>query len=105
MRIILVLLLAALALLQSQLWFGERSLGRLNQLHQSIADQRQRNAALEQQNRQLERQIQALRHDQDAIAGRARRDLVLIGENETLYLMPDAPRQPPKTAPDQPQDQ
>ena len=101
MRIALAIWLAALLALQSQLWFGERSLGRLHQLKRSIAEQREQNADLERENRHLERQIQALRQDPDAIAGRARRDLVLIGDNETLYMMPE----PPQAAQDKPQDQ
>ncbi|MDW7708944.1 MAG: septum formation initiator family protein [Deferrisomatales bacterium] len=73
----------AVALLGDQ---GSRELRRLRQeraaLSEEIADLRDRRAA-------LERDIARLREDPRAIERRARRDLGMIREGETVFLLPE----------------
>ena len=49
--------------------------------------QKKENIFLEKRNSELEAEINNLKSGNDAIEERARNDLGLIGENETLYLI------------------
>jgi len=76
-----------LALLQIKLWFGEGSLEERASLMREIESQEQVNDRLEARNEVVEREIEEFREDPEAaIEERAREELGLIKEGETLYL-------------------
>lgn len=83
-------LVVLLALLQIKLWFGEGSLEERASLMREIEDQQQVNDRLEARNEVVEREIDEFREDPEAaIEERAREELGLIREGETLYLLVD----------------
>jgi len=80
-----ILLLLILVTLQAQLWWGQGSLAELKQLTSDLERQKLINSQLSVRNKQLEAQVDLLRHSPDAIEGRARSELGLVKPNETLY--------------------
>lgn len=87
-KIFLIGLVVLLALLQIKLWFGEGSLEERASLMREIESQEQVNDRLEARNEVVEREIEEFREDPEgAIEERAREELGLIKEGETLYLL------------------
>ncbi|MFS1524321.1 septum formation initiator family protein [Microbulbifer sp. 2304DJ12-6] len=86
LAILTILLLAS----QYRLWIGPGSLAEITRLKRQLALQREKNAALEQENRQLFREVRSLKEGTDGIEARARYDLGLIKEGETLFIFLDA---------------
>lgn len=81
-------LLVLLALLQIKLWFGDGSLEDRAGLLREIEQQQSANDRLEARNEVVELEIQEFREDPEAaIEERAREELGLIKEGETLYLL------------------
>lgn len=98
MRGLLAILLILLFLLQGKLWFGEGGILALRRLEGEIETRRQANARLEERNAALAAEVEDLRrahrpqtpaHDpaMDAIEERARRDMGMIREGETFFLV------------------
>ena len=87
-KLSIMLLIALLLALQIKLWFGDGSLEDQARLQRSIEAQQSANDRLEARNEIVEREIQEFQEDpQGAIEERAREDLGLIKEGETLYLL------------------
>ena len=76
--------------LQYRLWFAEGSLQEQAELKQRLAQLERENARLEEKNNELLDEIVSLKTSNDLIEERAREDLGLIKQGETLYLFPDA---------------
>lgn len=91
MRLLVGLLVFLLALLQYSLWFGEHSVVELYRLERSVARQAQDNAALAERNARLEAEVRDLKQGMDAIEERARRELGMIGEDETFFQIVEEP--------------
>ena len=86
-KVFIIGLVVLLALLQIKLWFGEGSLEERASLMREIESQEQVNDRLEARNEVVEREIEEFREDPEAaIEERAREELGLIKEGETLYL-------------------
>jgi cell division protein FtsB len=77
------LALSAVALLGEQ---GVRELRRLRSERQALAEEIDR---LRSQRAALEREIASLRENPRAIEARARKDLGMIREGETVFLLPE----------------
>jgi cell division protein FtsB len=89
-KVFIIGLVVLLALLQIKLWFGEGSLEERASLMREIESQEQVNDRLEARNEVVEREIEEFREDPEAaIEERAREELGLIKEGETLYLFID----------------
>jgi cell division protein FtsB len=89
-KVFIIGLVVLLALLQIKLWFGEGSLEERASLMRDIESQEQVNDRLEARNEVVEREIEEFREDPEAaIEERAREELGLIKEGETLYLLVD----------------
>ena len=87
-KLSIILLVALLLALQVKLWFGDGSLEDQARLQRSVEAQQSANDRLEARNEIIEREIQEFQEDtQGAIEERAREDLGLIKEGETLYLL------------------
>jgi cell division protein FtsB len=87
MKAVLVILLAALVLLQVRLWTGPGSLADIARLQNAIEEQEEANAGLQQRNAVLMEDVSDLRNGLDSIEERARNELGLIRQGETFYLI------------------
>lgn len=89
MRWLLAILLLLLLTTQYRLWVGEGSLAEVARLKRQLAEQRDKNTALERENRQLLREVRSLKEGTDGVEAKARYDLGLIEEGETLFIFLD----------------
>ena len=87
------LLLAALVLailaLQARLWFGEGSLRHVASLRKQVAAVQKENDTLADRNRLMSADVEDLKQGLDKIEEIARRDLGMIREGETYFLVLD----------------
>ncbi|WP_323847245.1 septum formation initiator family protein [Microbulbifer magnicolonia] len=90
MKWLLVILSAMLLVTQYRLWVGEGSLAEATRLKRQLAQQQEKNAALARENRQLLREVRSLKEGTDGVEAKARYDLGLIKEGETLFIFLDA---------------
>lgn len=82
--VVLILLLAGL---QYRLWVGDGSLAQVAQLKQQIADQHGENEQLQERNRILEAEVLELKSGMETVEERARQELGMLKEGETLYQL------------------
>ncbi|WP_044873785.1 cell division protein FtsB [Pseudomonas sp. LFM046] len=80
--VVLTLLLAGL---QYRLWVGDGSLAQVKELQQQIADQKGENERLLERNRILEAEVLELKKGMETVEERARHELGMVKEGETLY--------------------
>ncbi|MHD0644968.1 septum formation initiator family protein [Pseudomonas aeruginosa] len=80
-------LLLALAGLQYRLWVGEGSITAARILEAKIKAQREENDQLFQRNEMLAAEIAELKIGMETVAERARRELGMLGQKETLYIL------------------
>lgn len=92
-RILVIVLIAALVALQIQLW---QQYGEVRDLRRAVEAQQEQNQALQQRNQELAAEVDDLRAGQQAIEERARSELGLIAEGEQFIQIID-----PAEAPDQ----
>ena len=81
------LLAAAFVGLQYRLWFGDGSIAEVLKLRAAVEAQRQENERLDDRNRKLEAEVVDLKNENslESVEYRARRDLGMIGRDETFY--------------------
>ncbi len=91
MRLLAGVLATLLALLQYSLWLGDDSVIELYSLQQSVAYQAQENAALAERNARLAAEVHDLKNGMEAVEERARRELGMIGKDETFFQIVDEP--------------
>lgn len=91
---LLLVLLGMLVWLQYRLWLGSGSWEEVTQLRREIAQQEQLNSELRERNERLSSEVRSLKTDLDKVEQRARRELGLIQEGETFYLIVDEDKQP-----------
>lgn len=82
--VVLILLLGGL---QYRLWVGEGSLAQVSGLNQQIAEQRGENQRLLERNRILEAEVMELKQGLETVEERARHELGMVKEGETLYQL------------------
>ena len=85
--LLLAVMVLALLTLQARLWFGEGSLRHVAGLRQQLAALEAENARLAERNRLIAADVQDLKAGLDKIEEIARRDLGLVREGETFYLV------------------
>jgi cell division protein FtsB len=85
--LVIALLLFLLLTLQQRLWFGDGSIEEVRDLERRIGAQRTENERFGERNRALDAEVQDLKTGLDAVEERARRDLGMIRQDETFYLM------------------
>ncbi|WP_428818546.1 FtsB family cell division protein [Microbulbifer sp. MCCC 1A16149] len=89
MKWLLAILTVLLLMTQYRLWVGDGSFAEVTRLERQLNDQQQKNAALERENRQLLREVRSLKEGTDGVEAKARYDLGLIKEGETLFIFLD----------------
>ncbi|WP_278349329.1 cell division protein FtsB [Stutzerimonas kunmingensis] len=82
-----VVLLLLLGGLQYRLWVGEGSLAQVNSLNKQIAEQQGENERLLERNRILEAEVRELKQGMETVEERARQELGMVKEGETLYQL------------------
>jgi len=82
-----VLLVLILAGLQYRLWVGDGSLAQVQALQQQIAEQQAENEQLLERNRILEAEVLELKQGTETVEERARHELGMVKEVQTLYQL------------------
>jgi cell division protein FtsB len=82
--LVLILLLAGL---QYRLWVGDGSLAEISELKRQIAAQQGENRHLLERNRILEAEVLELKKGMETVEERARHELGMVKEGETLYQL------------------
>lgn len=101
MRALIIVLLAALALIQYPLWWGKGGWFRVWEMERQISAQRDLNAGLRLRNAALEAEVRDLQDGTDAIEERARQELGLVSEDE-LFVQIVEGNAPMRVAPSPP---
>ena len=87
--VVLILLLAGL---QYRLWVGDGSLAQVTDLQRQIAEQQGENERLLERNRILEAEVLELKQGMETVEERARHELGMVKEGETLYQLAEGAR-------------
>lgn len=82
--VVLILLLGGL---QYRLWVGEGSLAQVSGLNEQIAEQQGENQRLLERNRILEAEVMELKQGMETVEERARHELGMVKEGETLFQL------------------
>lgn len=101
--IALLVLLAALVVLQARLWFGAGSIRDGMFLEQQVAQLEAQNAKLAQRNDLMAADVHDLKHGSDEVEEIARKDLGMIKQHEIFYQILDGDTlRPPANSDKQP---
>lgn len=87
MKVLWSIMVILIVLLQVRLWVGEGSYAQVWGLNDTIESQRQENARLAARNERLYAEVRNLGSGQGAVEERARKDLGLIRDDETFFLV------------------
>jgi len=85
MKLLIATLVLLLAVLQYQLWMGERGLSDVWRLHKTVEAQKQENQRLKDRNQALAAEVEDLKQGLEAIEERARSELGMVKKGETFY--------------------
>lgn len=91
-----------LAVLQYDLWIGEGSMAAVWHMHQTIKEQRAKNAGLTARNDALAAEVKDLKSGKAAIEERARSELGMIKKGETFIQTVDPKNNQPDPNSDKP---
>ena len=81
-RIVPALLIALLAVVHGQLWFGRGSVGNVASLQRRLEDQKLRNVQAQQANERLASEVRDLKEGLDMVEEKARSELGMVKPNE-----------------------
>ena len=84
-RLVPLLLVALLALIHAQLWFGRGSVRNVNELRQQLESQKAANAQAQLANERLAAEVRDLKEGQEMVEERARAELGMVKPNE-IYV-------------------
>src|SRR5690606_3552713 len=82
--VVLILLLGGL---QYRLWVGDGSMAQVSALNRQIAEQQGENQRLVERNRILEAEVMEMKQGMETVEERARQELGMVKEGETLYQL------------------
>ncbi|NLZ78875.1 MAG: cell division protein FtsB [Gammaproteobacteria bacterium] len=85
--VLLIVLLLMLAGLQYRLWLGDGGIAQGVQLKMQIAEQKAENERLLERNRVMDAEVMELKKGMETVEERARYELGMVKEGETLYLL------------------
>ncbi len=83
-RVVPALLLALLAALHAQLWFGRGSVPDVARMERKLAEQKAANAAAQQANERTAAEVRDLREGLEMVEERARTELGMVKPNEVF---------------------
>jgi cell division protein FtsB len=98
MRIFVVILGAALLLLQYRLWVSEQGMREVTRLQVAVETQKVVNREQRDHNRQLAAEVADLKGGMSALEERARSELGMVGSSETFYQVVSATTPAPAAA-------
>lgn len=81
-RLVPALLIALLAVVHAQLWFGRGSIGDVATLQRKVQEQRERNVQAQQVNARLASEVRDLKEGLDMVEEKARGELGMVKPNE-----------------------
>ena len=81
-RIVPALVIALLAVVHAQLWFGRGSVGNVASLQRKLQEQKLRNAQAQQANERLASEVRDLKEGLDMVEEKARGELGMVKPNE-----------------------
>jgi cell division protein FtsB len=81
-RVVPALLIALLAVVHAQLWFGRGSVGNVATLQRKLEEQKVRNAQARQANERLASEVRDLTEGLDMVEEKARGELGMVKPNE-----------------------
>ena len=81
-RIVPALLIALLAVVHAQLWFGRGSVGNVASLQRKLEEQKLRNAQAQQANDRLTSEVRDLKEGLEMVEEKARGELGMVKPNE-----------------------
>lgn len=84
-RLVPALLIALLAILHAQLWFGRGSVGDVASLQRKLEEQKAANAQAQQANARLGSEVRDLKEGLDMVEEKARNELGMLKPNE-IYV-------------------
>jgi cell division protein FtsB len=79
------ILIALLAIIQAQLWFGRGSVPNVAELERGLVQQKQANEEARRQNEQLSAEVNDLQEGLNMVEERARHELGMVKPNE-IYV-------------------
>ena len=85
MRPIIVGLVLLILVVQYRIWVGDDSVAQVWRLQQEVEAQRQENVRLADRNARLAAEVRDLKDGLAAVEARAREELGMVREDETLY--------------------
>ncbi len=98
MKLLLAALVTLLIALQARLWFGDGSIPETWELERAVQAQAVENERLQARNDALFADVRDLKAGLAAVEERARRELGMIGRDETFYQVVEAPAGNARTA-------
>jgi cell division protein FtsB len=81
-RLVPALLLALLAVVHAQLWFGRGSVGNVASLQRKLEEQKLRNGQAQQANERLASEVRDLKEGLEMVEEKARSELGMVKPNE-----------------------
>lgn len=81
-RIVPALLIALLAIVHAQLWFGRGSLPSVNEMQRRLTEQTAQNAQAQLDNERLAAEVKDLREGLEMVEEKARQELGMVKPNE-----------------------
>ena len=87
MRFVTAALLALIALVQVELWFGKGGVPRVMELQSKLSDQKAANEVAKLRNDQLVAEVSDLKEGLEMVEERARFELGMVKPNEILVQM------------------
>ena len=81
-RFVPALLIALLAVVHAQLWFGRGSVGNVATLQRKLEEQKARNAQAQQANERLASEVRDLKEGLEMVEEKARAELGMVKPNE-----------------------
>ncbi len=84
-RLVPVLLLALLAIVHAQLWWGRGSVGNVAELQRKLDQQKAANAQAQQANERLGAEVRDLKEGLEMVEEKARSELGMVKPNE-IYV-------------------
>lgn len=85
--LLLAVLLLLLGGLQYRFWLGDGGVKELREMNRQIEAQRSENARLLERNRILEAEVRELKQGMETVEERARHELGMVKEGETLFQL------------------